>query len=259
MRLPNRLRERARLRIIMLGFLLAVPADIQTDSQRYGHGIGILESHGAFESDHVVGQRNMIIRTLHSLLHHPQRFVVLAAEPHLGRVHEYQFIGGTRAADRTDVTHDTALGQFAHPIARIGEQRPVVRSTKSLRNGQHRDFRIESRKNFLQKPVDAERGNAADHEIRTLDDLLPLLEIMETYIFGERTAELFVFSGFQITVDDFVVETSADDVHFMAVFSRRKCQSRSHHTGSDDCDFAFFHNTCFRFAKACTCPLMMQK
>lgn len=73
----------------MLGFVLAVPADVKADCEGNRHCIGVFKSYRTLEADYVVGQGDVVVRTLHGFFHHAEGLLVAAAEANLGRIHEH--------------------------------------------------------------------------------------------------------------------------------------------------------------------------
>jgi hypothetical protein len=173
-----------RLGIIMLRLILAVPADVQADGEGHGHRIGIFQGDGAFQPDDVIGQGDVVIGPLHGLFHHFKLRTVFPAEADLGRVHEDEFIGGAGAADGVDGPVDAHFGQFTFPVSGIGDQGSVRQPAKAFGDGENGDGGVQFLQDFLEEPVYAERGNAADNEVGAFDRFLPvfIIVILETLI-----------------------------------------------------------------------------
>ena len=64
------------------------------------------QRYGALKTDHVMGQRNVIVRGRKRLFEQSEGSGIPAAESYLGLVVEYQFIRGAGAADRADLSVD---------------------------------------------------------------------------------------------------------------------------------------------------------
>ncbi len=235
--------ESGRLGVEVQAGLGAVVTVHQADCHRNGEGIAVLEGDGTLETDDVVGQGNMIIRGLHRLLHHPDLFCLLAAEGHLGLVVIDQLVAGAGSADGIHRPLDALLCQFPLPVVGIRDERAILQIDEALGHGQHRDGGVHIGQNFVQEPVYAERGNAADDEVGALHGLFPLLELIILHTLREIPVKLQVTAGRPAAIYDLPVQRGADQTYFIAIFTGGKSQRGTHHSRPDNCDFPFhFYN-----------------
>ena len=55
----------------------------------------------------------------------------------------------------------------------------------------------------------------------------------------ERPAEFLMLVCTDIAIDDFIIQTGSNNVHFITILRSGESQSGAHHTGSNNSNFSF--------------------
>ena len=209
---------------------------VQPDGQRNAQRIAVLECHGALDAHHVGGQADMIIIRMHQAARQLQRLHIAAAEGHLRLIVRHQLIAGTGAAHGAQGQVLAKRIQLLLPQVRIGQQPAVRHIHQTLGNGQQRRALGNAGQHIIAEPFHAEAAYAADHQVRALEGLLQLLNLIKLHALGKITVEFQVAVGLAGVFDDFAVQMRAHQAHLAAVFARRKGQRRAHHARAYDRD-----------------------
>ena len=216
------LAEKGRLGVVMDRADLTILFLSHTDRQGNAQGIGILHGDGALDTGHVRGQADVIIVCGQKGFDIFQRLHVFAAEGHMAVVMVCQLIAGAGTADGVEVDIFTC-GLTLGENGRIGDQGAVFQIDHTLGDSQKRDSLRKDRQDLITEPVQAEAGYAAQNQVRALQSLFQLfnLIIFDAVMEGPLQCDMKVVLSEMI--NDLPVQRRSDQADFMSVLKSRKC------------------------------------
>ena len=153
---------------------------------------------------------------------------------------EYEFVAGARSADCKNFAIYSLLCKHALPVFGIADKVALLVLDKPFGNRQNGDVCGDNRQNVLAEPVHSERAYAADDERRAFDCLSYFFYLIVLYSLGKVVLEFGMTVGFATSVDDFSVQRSAYEAHFVSVFASGKSESGAHHSRADNSNYT--HN-----------------